>query len=51
VLSAVSGRTGYAARPELDTEGWETLLTNLDLVSDSAAERGVRAVLHPHVGR
>jgi inosose dehydratase len=50
VLSAVSGRAGYDARPELDAEGWETLLTNLDRVSDAAAERGVRAVLHPHVG-
>jgi len=50
VLSADSGLTGYDARPELDRDGWETLLSNLDRVADLAAARGVRAVLHPHVG-
>jgi inosose dehydratase len=50
VLSADSGRTGYDSRPELDRDGWDTLLSNLDRVADLAAERGVRAVLHPHVG-
>jgi inosose dehydratase len=50
VLSADSGLTGYDTRPELDDEGWDTLLTNLDRVAKLAASRGVRAVLHPHVG-
>jgi inosose dehydratase len=50
ILSADSGGNGYDARPELDTDGWATLLSNLDRVSAVAAERGVRAVLHPHVG-
>ena len=47
VLSADSGLTGYDTRPELDDEGWDTLLTNLDRVAKLAASRGVRAVLHP----
>ncbi|GAA1234968.1 sugar phosphate isomerase/epimerase family protein [Pseudonocardia alaniniphila] len=50
VLSAVSGLDGYDTRPTLDDAGWLTLLTNLDRLADLAAEHGVRAVLHPHVG-
>ncbi|SDJ39169.1 inosose dehydratase [Frankineae bacterium MT45] len=50
VLSAVSGLDGYDARPTLDEAGWSRLLSNLGRISDLAAERGVRAVLHPHVG-
>ena len=50
VLSAITGLRGYDSRPELDTSGWDTLLGNLDRLSRLAAERGVRAVLHPHVG-
>jgi inosose dehydratase len=50
VLSADSGGTGYDTRPELDDNGWQTLLANLDRVANLAADRGVRAVLHPHVG-
>ena len=50
VLSADSGGTGYDTRPELDAEGWQTLLSNLDRVAEVATQRGVRAVLHPHVG-
>ncbi len=50
VLSAITGLRGYDSRPELDTAGWDTLLGNLDTLSRLAAERGVRAVLHPHVG-
>jgi inosose dehydratase len=50
VLSAVSGQEGYDSRPELDEQGWRTLLTNLDRISRAAAEKGVHAVLHPHVG-
>ena len=50
VLSADSGGSDYDSRPELDDEGWQTLLSNLDRVAKLAAERGVRAVLHPHVG-
>jgi inosose dehydratase len=50
VLSAVTGLDGYDERPELDAEGWRTLLENLDRLDALAAAHGVRAVLHPHVG-
>jgi inosose dehydratase len=50
VLSAVTGAEGYDARPTLDQDGWKTLLANLDRLAALAAQRGVRAVLHPHVG-
>jgi inosose dehydratase len=50
VLSAVTGMDGYDTRPDLDDEGWRTLLTNLDRLALLACEHGVRAVLHPHVG-
>jgi len=50
VLSAATGRDGYDARPDLDEAGWKTLLANLDRLTGLAAARGVRAVLHPHVG-
>ena len=50
VLSAVTGLDGYDERPELDADGWRTLLGNLDRLDALAAEQGVRAVLHPHVG-
>ncbi len=50
VLAAVTGVDGYDSRPELDDDGWKTLLHNLDRLHDAAAESGIRAVLHPHVG-
>jgi inosose dehydratase len=50
VLSADSGQNGYDSRPELDENGWATLLGNLDRIAAVAGEHGVRAVLHPHVG-
>ena len=50
VLSAATGADGYDTRPRLDDDGWQTLLSNLDRLTAVAAERGVLAVLHPHVG-
>jgi inosose dehydratase len=50
VLSAVTGADGYDTRPVLDDDGWTVLLGNLDRLAGLAASRGVRAVLHPHVG-
>jgi inosose dehydratase len=50
VMSADSGQTGYDSRPDLDDEGWTRLLRNLDRVAARAAEHGIQAVLHPHVG-
>jgi inosose dehydratase len=50
VLSAATGAEGYDSRPVLDDDGWMVLLANLDRLAGLAASRGVRAVLHPHVG-
>jgi inosose dehydratase len=50
VLSAVTGLDGYDQRPDLDADGWRTLLGNLDRLDALAAAHGVQAVLHPHVG-
>ncbi|MGX9792535.1 TIM barrel protein [Mycobacterium sp. MMS18-G62] len=50
VLAAATGTDGYDTRPILDDAQWATLLTNLDRLADAAADRGVLAVLHPHVG-
>jgi inosose dehydratase len=50
VLAAVTGLDGYDTRPELDAAAWRTLLANLDLAQRRAAERGITATLHPHVG-
>jgi inosose dehydratase len=50
VLSAATGQEGYDTRPTLDDDGWAVLLANLDRLAELAASRGVRAVLHPHVG-
>jgi inosose dehydratase len=50
VVSAVTGSAGYDTRPQLDEAGWRRLLSNLDRVATLAANRGVRVVLHPHVG-
>jgi inosose dehydratase len=50
VLAAVSGLDGYDTRPELDESAWHTLFRNLDRIAERARERGVNAVLHPHVG-
>ena len=50
VLAAATGQEGYDERPELDDDGWATLLANLDRLTEVAARRGIRASLHPHVG-
>ncbi len=50
VLAAATGADGYDARPTLDDDQWATLLANLDRIAETAADRGVLAVLHPHVG-
>lgn len=50
VLAAATGLDGYDTRPELDAEGWRTLLGNLDRLSGAAAGHGIVATLHPHVG-
>jgi inosose dehydratase len=50
VLAAATGVDGYDGRPALDDRQWATLLANLDRLAEAAADRGVLAVLHPHVG-
>lgn len=50
VLAAATGSDGYDERPELDETGWSTLLSNLDRLAAIVAARGLKAVLHPHVG-
>jgi inosose dehydratase len=50
VLAAGTGTEGYDARPELDEQGWATLLANLDRLDEAARARGLTATLHPHVG-
>jgi inosose dehydratase len=50
VLAAATGSEGYDGRPELDPAGWRRLLKNLDYLRTAAEDRGMTAVLHPHVG-
>ena len=50
VLAAATGSDGYDDRPVLDESQWATLLSNLDRLAAIVAARGLRAVLHPHVG-
>ncbi|MEO6825912.1 MAG: TIM barrel protein [Microbacteriaceae bacterium] len=50
ILSADTGRVGYDSRPILTEPQWGTLLGNLDRIAQLAAEHGVTAVIHPHVG-
>jgi inosose dehydratase len=50
VLAAATGAEGYDSRPVLDDTQWSTLLANLDRLAAIVAERGLLAVLHPHVG-
>ncbi|MCX3062414.1 TIM barrel protein [Streptomyces beihaiensis] len=50
VLAAASGSRGYDGRPRLTGREWEALLAHLDRIAAHAARRGVRAVLHPHIG-
>ena len=50
VLAAATGSSGYDDRPELDDAQWALLLANLDRLAGIAAARGLKAVLHPHVG-
>ena len=50
VIAAAAGAEGYDERPVLDGDQWDTLLGNLDRISDAAAAHGLLATLHPHVG-
>ncbi|MQA81975.1 MAG: TIM barrel protein [Streptosporangiales bacterium] len=50
VLAAATGRAGYDERDVLTGDQWRTLVGHLAAIAARAADRGVRATLHPHVG-
>jgi inosose dehydratase len=50
VLAAATGLSGYDHRPDLDADGWATMLSNLDRIVKRAGDRGLTVALHPHVG-
>jgi inosose dehydratase len=50
VLAAETGVDGYDQRHELDAEGWDLFGRNLDIIVKAAADKGIQAVVHPHVG-
>jgi inosose dehydratase len=50
VLAAAAGGDGYDKRPELDAEAWRRVAQSLDELSVRAADRGITACLHPHIG-
>ncbi len=51
VLAAATGDpTATTPARTLDEAQWATLLANLDRLGAAAADRGMLAVLHPHVG-
>ena len=50
VLAAETGVAGYDQRHELDAAGWDLFGRNLDAVVKAAADKGIKAVIHPHVG-
>ncbi|WP_377271122.1 TIM barrel protein [Peterkaempfera sp. SMS 1(5)a] len=50
VLAAATGLDGYDTRPEPGADGWQLLLGRLDAIADLAAEFGIVAALHPHIG-
>jgi inosose dehydratase len=50
VLAAATGLDGYDARPALSDNQWRALVDTAARIRDLAAAKGVRTVLHPHVG-
>ncbi|MBB5911694.1 inosose dehydratase [Nocardia transvalensis] len=50
VLAAATGTEGYDTRAPLSDHEWRTLIDTAATLRDIAAEYGLRAVLHPHVG-
>lgn len=50
VLAADAGTGDYEAHHDMDEGQWQVFAMNLQKVVDRAAERGILAVLHPHVG-
>ncbi len=50
VIAAATGTMTYDERPRLDEDGWTTLIHALERLADMAADRGVTACIHPHMG-
>ncbi|WP_054814464.1 TIM barrel protein [Nocardia arizonensis] len=50
VLAAATGAEGYDARAALSESEWRTLLATAATIAELAADRGLRTVMHPHVG-
>ncbi|MBV8933565.1 MAG: TIM barrel protein [Kutzneria sp.] len=50
VLAAATGLDGYDRRPDLTADQWRALVRGAAMIGDVAKDRGIRAVLHPHVG-
>jgi inosose dehydratase len=50
VIAADAGAVNYDDRHELTDAQWKTLLRNVEEIANLAADRGVTACLHPHVG-
>jgi inosose dehydratase len=50
VLAAATGLDGYDERPPLSAREWATLVETTARIADVAAAKGLRTVLHPHVG-
>ncbi|WP_216215994.1 TIM barrel protein [Amycolatopsis aidingensis] len=50
VLAAATGLDGYDTRPALTPAQWRTLVHTAERIAAAAADRGLRTVLHPHVG-
>ncbi|RBQ18622.1 inosose dehydratase [Spongiactinospora rosea] len=50
IFAAVANGPDYDLRPQLDSTGWKTLLTNLGKIVEEGERFGRTAVLHPHAG-
>jgi len=50
VLAAATGLDGYDETPKLSDDEWNTLVGTCAKIREIAATRGLKTVLHPHVG-
>ncbi|MRH91465.1 TIM barrel protein [Nocardia sp. SYP-A9097] len=50
ILAAATGEDGYDTRTPLTDYEWRTLIDTTASIADIAAEHGLRATVHPHVG-
>lgn len=50
VLAAATGAAGYDGTVTLSAQQWRTLFARVDEIAARAADRGIAATLHPHLG-